>query len=147
MHLCTQEHNSHCKQKIILKSFVLNHVQNSCVLLANINQNLKKTLEKQLNWATKACFHRQEFDSSSDLKMNIGMLPISLLFEYRAATYSHSIMYRKKPAISSSALKLPTASFCIHERTQKIFTQSISKCNLHEKRIIIKGILQHNSFP
>ena len=114
-------------KKIILNAFVLSHVQYSSVLLATINQNLITTLEKQLNWAIKACFHRQKFDSSSDLKMNLGMLPISLLFDYRAATYCHSIMNKKKPAFSSSALKLPIASFYIHERTQKIFTQTISK--------------------
>ena len=65
--------------------------------------------------------------------MNLGILPISLLFDYRAATYCHSIMNKEKPAFSSSALKLPTASFYIHKRTQKIFTQTTSKCNLHEK--------------
>ena len=77
--------------------------------------------------------------------MNLGILPISLLFDYRAATYCHSIMNKKKPTFSSSALKLPTASFYIHERTQKIFTQTISKCYLHDKNIFKRGILQHNS--
>ena len=85
-------------KKIILNAFVLSHVQYSSVLLATINQNLITTLGKQLNWAIKACFHRQKFDSSSDLKMNLGILPISLLFDYRAATYCHSIMNKKKPA-------------------------------------------------
>ena len=73
-------------KKIILNSFVLSHVQYFSLLLAFINQNLITTLEKQLNWAIKACFHRQKFDSSSDLKMNLGILPISLFFDYRAAT-------------------------------------------------------------
>ena len=59
------------------------------VLLATINQILITTLGKQLNWAIKACFHRQKFESSSDLKMNLGILPISLLFDCRAATYCH----------------------------------------------------------
>ena len=90
-------------KKIILNAFVLSHVQYSSVLLATINQNRINTLEKQSNWAIKACFHRQKFDSSSDLKMNLGILPISLLFDYWAATYCHSIMNNKKPAFSSSA--------------------------------------------
>ena len=123
-------------KKFFLNSFVLSHVQYSPVLLETINQNLITTLEKQLNWAIKACFHRQKFDSSSDLKMKLGILPISLLFDYRAATYCHGIMNKKKPAFSSSALKLPTASFYIHERTQKIFTQTISKCKLHKKLLL-----------
>ena len=57
--------------------------------------------------------------------MNLCILPISLLFDYRAAIYCHSIMNKKKPAFSSSALKLPTPFFYIHEQTQKIFTQTI----------------------
>ena len=63
-------------KKLILSSFVLSHVQCSSVLLATINQNLIRTLEKQLNWAIKACFHRQKFDSSSDLKMKLDIIPI-----------------------------------------------------------------------
>ena len=121
-------------KKLILNSFVLSHVQHSSVLLATINQNLITTLEKQLNWAIKARFHTQKFDSSSDLKMKLGILPISLPFDYRANTYIHDIMKKKKTAFSSSAVKLPTARFYIRERTQKIFTQTISKCNLHEKK-------------
>ena len=66
-------------KKIILNSFVLSHVQYSSVLLATINQNLITTLEKQLNWAIKACFRRQKFDLTSDLKINLCKLPISLL--------------------------------------------------------------------
>ena len=149
MHICTQGRDiiPTVYKKIILNSFFLSHNQYSSALLATVNRNLIKTLEKQLNWAIKACFHRQKFDSSSDLKINLGILPISLLFDYGAATYCHSIVNKKKPAFLSSALKLPTASFFIHERTQKIFTQIISKCNLHEKRIIKRSVLQHKYFP
>ena len=139
MHICTQEHSSHCIQKkIIVNSFVLSLVQCSSVLLATINQNITTTLEKQLNLAIKASFHRQKFGSSSDLKMNIGILPISLVFDYRAATYCDNITNKKKPAFWSSALKLSIASFYIHERTQNFFTQTTSKCNLHEKSFFKK---------
>ena len=103
-------------KKVILNYFVLSHVQYSSVLLATMNQNLVTALKKQLNWAIRTCFQRQKFDSFSDLKINLGMLPISLLFDCRAATYCHSIMNRKKPTFSCSALKLPTPSFYIHER-------------------------------
>ena len=127
-------------KKTILNSFVRNHVKYFSLLLATINENLITTLENQMKWAIKACFHRQKFDSSSDLKMNLRILPISLLFGYRAATYCHGIMNKKKPAFSSSALKLPTASFYVHERTQKIFTQTTSKCNLHEKKLLLKEV-------
>ena len=66
---------------IILNSFVLSHVQHFSLLLSTVIQNLITPLEKQLNWAIKACFQRQKFDSSSDLKMDLGILPISLLFD------------------------------------------------------------------
>ena len=139
MHIWIPECNalcSHCIQKTISNSFVLIHVQYPSVLLATLNQNLIKTLKKRLNWSIKFCFHRQKFDSSSDLKMNLDILPNSLLFGWRAATYCHSIMNKKKPVFSSSALKLPAASFQIHERTHKIFTKTISKCKMHEKKSI-----------
>ena len=71
MHICSQKHNSRCIQKTILNSFVLSHVQYYSVLLPTINLNFITTLEKQLNWAIKSCFHRQKFDSSSDLEMNL----------------------------------------------------------------------------
>ena len=80
MHICTQEHSSHCIHKTYFELFGLSHVQYSSVLLATMNQNLIITLEKQLNWAIKACFHRQKFDSSSDLKMKLGILPVSFFF-------------------------------------------------------------------
>ena len=99
MHICTQEHNSHFIEKIVLNSFAVSHIQFSSVLLANINQNLIKTLEKQLNWAIKICFRRQKFDSSSDIKISLGILLISLLFDCRAATYCHSIMKTKEACL------------------------------------------------
>ena len=71
MHICSQIHNPRCIQKTILNSFVLSHVQYYSVLLPTINRNLITTLEKQLNWAIKSCFHRQKFDLSSDLEMNL----------------------------------------------------------------------------
>ena len=97
MHKCTQEHNSHCTnntKKIILNSFVFSHVQYSSVLVATINQNLITPLEKQLSWAIED-FFTEKFDSSSDLKKNLDLLPISLLFTYRAATCCHGIIKKR----------------------------------------------------
>ena len=57
-------------------------------------------------------------------------------------------MNEKKPTFSSSALKLPTTLFFVYtKKLKKIFTQTISKCNSHEKSNIKRGILLHNSFP
>ena len=136
--------------KIILNSFGLSHIQYSSVLLETINQNLISTLEKQLNWAIKAGFHRQKFDSSSDLKMNIAILPISLLFDYVAATYCHSIVNKRKPALSSSTLKLPTANFYINERTQKFlprqFQKAICMKKYHSERYSAAQFFRRNYF-
>ena len=70
--------------------------------------------------------------------MNLGILPISL-FYYRAATYSHSIMNKKKPAFSSSALKLPTARFYIHEQTQKNLPRQFQNA-ICMKKVLLKEI-------
>ena len=92
MDICTQEHDSHCIQKkIILSSFVLNHVQYSSLLLATSNQNLNDT-RKVVKLGHQKLFSQTKFDSSSNLKIKLGILPISLSFECRAATYCHSII-------------------------------------------------------
>ena len=71
--------------------------------------------------------------------MNLGILSISLFFDYRAATYCHSIMNKKKPAFSSSTLKLPTASFYIHERTQKFFPRQFQNA-ISMKKVLLKEV-------
>ena len=119
MHICTQERNSYCIQKIILISFFLSHVQYSSVLLATINQNLIATPEKQLNSAFKACFHTQKFDSSSDLKMNLGILPISLLFDCRVATYCHSIL--NKTCLLKLSFEIINSKFLYTRANSTIF--------------------------
>ena len=156
MHICTQERNCHCIQKIVLNSIC----SQSCSILfcitsryqsksATINQSLISTLEKQLNCALKAWFHRQKLTHPQILRWTLVnyLVRCFLIARPLTVTYCHSIMNKKKPAFSSSALKLPTAIFCIHERTQKLFTQTISKSSLHEKGIIKRSVLQHNSFP
>ena len=89
----------------------------------------------------------KNFDSSSDLKINLGILPISLLFDCRAATYSHSIMNKNEVCLLKLSFKITNSKFFNTIELKKSFTQTNSICNLHEKSIIKKGILRHNSLP
>ena len=41
---------------MLLNALVVSHLQYSAILLTGITENLMTTLEKQLNWAIKACF-------------------------------------------------------------------------------------------
>ena len=41
---------------MLLNALVVSHLQYSAILLTGIFENLMTTLEKQLNWAIKACF-------------------------------------------------------------------------------------------
>ena len=72
--------------------------------------------------------------------MNLVILPISLLFDYRAATYCHSIMNIKKPAFSSSALKLPTASFFLYtSELKKILPRQFQNA-ICMKKVLLKKV-------
>ena len=71
--------------------------------------------------------------------MNFGILPISLLFYCRAAICCHSIMNKKKPGFSSSALKLPTASFYIHEWTEKFLAKKFQNA-VCMKKVLLREV-------
>ena len=134
MLICTQEHNPHCIQKKYFELFCSQSCSIFFCITCNFQSKSHNKTIKTVELGHQILFSQTKFDSLSNLKMNIGILPISLFFDYRAANYCHSILNKKKPAFSSSALKLPTESFYIHGRTQQIFTQTISKCSLHEKK-------------
>ena len=127
-------------KKPILNSFVLSHVQYSSVLPATINQNLITTLEKQLNWAIKACFHRQKFDSSSDLKMKLGILPISLLFDYRAATYCHGIMNKKETCLLKLSFEITNRKFLYTRANSKKFLPRQFQNAICMKKVLLKEV-------
>ena len=63
---------------LTLNTLVISHLHYSAVLLNGININLIRSLEKQLSWGFKACFHRKKCDSSLDLKIKNKILPIRL---------------------------------------------------------------------
>ena len=69
---------------LLLNALVISHLHYSSVLLNGITENLLTTLEKQLSWAVKACFKRNKFDHSSDLKIYHKILPIQYFLQYKS---------------------------------------------------------------
>ena len=54
---------------LTLNALAISHLHYSTVLVYEINNNLIRSLEKQLSWGVKACFQRKKYDSSLDLKI------------------------------------------------------------------------------
>ena len=71
---------------MLLNALVVSHLQYSAILLTGITDNLM-TLEKQLNWAIKACFFRTKHDHSSDLKLQYKILPVRYLLNMKSVLY------------------------------------------------------------
>ena len=110
-------------RKILLNSLVISHLQYSAVLLSSISINLLTTLEKQLNWAVKACYFQRFNSSSLSIKLDNYILPIKQLPEYRTALYVNQLFTFKKPAFRRiTGLSLPTYKFYRHSRTKTIFS-------------------------
>ena len=86
-------------RKILLKCLVISHLQYSAGLLSSISSNLLVTLERQLNWALKACYFHRFINSSLSIKINNYILPIKQLLEYRTAQYVKQHLTYKKPAL------------------------------------------------
>ena len=72
---------------LLLNSLVLSHLHYSSNLINGISQNLRLTLEKQLSWAVKACFHKKKYDSSRDLKLQYKISPVGLFLDLQAVLY------------------------------------------------------------
>ena len=71
----------------LLNALVVSQLQHPAIRLNGISQNLITSLEEQLSWAVKACFNRNKYGSSSDLKIKHSIFPIKLMLEYRSVTY------------------------------------------------------------
>ena len=73
---------------LLVSSLVLSHLHYSSILIYGISQNLRLTLQKQLSWPVKACFHKKKYDSSRDLKLQYKILPVGLFLDLKAVLYS-----------------------------------------------------------
>ena len=101
-------------KRALMIFLVITHLQYPAVLCAQYLRIL--TLEKQLNWAVKACYNSRNYDSSHDLKL-INILPIR---QYRVALCTWQIFkYINQPFQKKSRIALPTAN-----RTRKLVNNS-----------------------
>ena len=115
-------------RKVLLNSLVISHLLYSAVFLSSISKNLPTTLEKQLNWAVKACCFQRFNSSSLSIKLDNYILPIKQLLDYRTALYVNQLLTFKKPAFRRiTGLSLPTCRFYRHSRTKTIFLEEKSK--------------------
>ena len=72
---------------LLLNPLVLSHLHYFSILINGISQNLRLTLEKQLSWAVKACFHKKKYASSRELKLQYKILPVGLFLDFKAVLY------------------------------------------------------------
>ena len=72
---------------LVLNALVVSQLQYSSVLLNGIAQNVKTTIEKQLNWRLKAFFHRNKFESASDLKIEHKIVSVQSLLGLKMNCY------------------------------------------------------------
>ena len=110
---------------LILNALVISHLHYSEVFLNGINNNLIRSLEKQLSWGVKACFHRKKFDSSLDLKIKNKILPIKHFLDQKLLFHFWKIVSKKLPAYQM--IEYPTLKLTKHERSKNFL--SISKLN------------------
>ena len=89
-------------KKLILNALVLSHIHYSATIIQSINQNLILTLDRQLNWAVKASFFREKFDSSRDLKLKHKILPMHYFLKLKRLNYIRKIKTNQLPAFDES---------------------------------------------
>ena len=90
----------------LLNALVLSHLHYSIILLIGIQSSLILTLNKQLNWALKACFYRRKSDRVTDLRLLYKIFPVEFMMKYRAIKYLLRLLNNDLPGLSE--LKLPT---------------------------------------
>ena len=83
---------------LLFNALILSHLHYSAVILNGITENLLTTLEKELNWGIKACFYRNKYDSSSDLKLMYDIMPIRYFLNTKASIYFRNIKNNLIPA-------------------------------------------------
>ena len=71
----------------VLNALVLSHLHYSAVIIHAIEQNLKMSFEKQLNWSLRATFFIQKFESVQDIKCSRNILPVKLFLKTKRLQY------------------------------------------------------------
>ena len=134
--------------KTILNSFVISHLHYSLLLVQSLDKNLLISLEKQLNWAIRACYSRIRMDSTKGLKIKHSILPVEYLNKLKRTTYMWKPRNFLLPAFNLlHVTTLPT--WCIRQnlRSCDIFFDSICHTQKLERSIIKIASKDWNSLP
>ena len=122
-----------------LNVLVISHLHYSSVLMNGITENLLTTLEKQLSWAVKACFNRNKFDHSSDLKIYHKILPIRYFLQNKSVLYFWKLRHGILPAFAK--VKPTLAVIKNQKRTNKLYV------NLPRENEVMKNCLYNKVVP
>ena len=125
---------------------MLSHLDYSALLINEINQNLIKSLERQLNWAIKTTFFRSKHKSSRDIRLHKNILSVQQRLDVRSILYFYDYITCKKEPFSKS-LKLPTAKYFINERTNKIIFQDHRTTTYMSKSFFHNTATKWNDLP
>ena len=132
----------------VLNAFVVSHLHYSLLLIQSIDKNLLISLEKQLNWAIRACYSRNGMDSTKDLKIKHSILPVEYLIKLKRTTYMWKLRNCLLPAFNPlDVTTLPT--WCIRQnlRSCDMFFDSICHTQKLERSIIKTASKDWNSLP
>ena len=86
---------------LIMNALVISHLHYPAILLSGISANLVISLEKLLNWAVKTCCDHAKYDSSSDLKLKLNILPVTMFLDYKILCHFWKIQHRILPAYNN----------------------------------------------
>ena len=114
-----------------MHSLVLSHLHYSSILINGISQNLRSTLEKQLSWAVKACFHKKKYDSSRDLKLQYKNLPVGLFLDLKAVLYFWKYQNGLLPAFKHQ--EITTAKLKVLKRSILLVCNSMTNSSYWTK--------------
>ena len=132
---------------MLLNALVVS-LQYSAILLTGIsNENLMTTLEKQLNWAIKACFFRTKYDHSSDLKLQYKILPVRYLLNMKSVLYFWKWKNKMIPALIGENER-STAPLRFLERTDiLVYTRHCESTFMRNSFFFKKTVPLWNTLP
>ena len=116
---------------LVLNALVISHLLYSAVLLNGINNNLIRSLEKQLSWVLRACFQRKKYDSSLDLKIK-NKIPTDQTF-YRSKITFPYFENSFEETSSSSNDRISYAKINKTQTVQKNFLHNQNSIQLFRK--------------
>ena len=133
---------------LLLHSLVLCHLCYSAVLLNGINVTLLDSLNRQVNWAVKACCFKSKYDSSSELKIRHKILTAEHLIEYFSLISLFRLINNESEAFKN--LTFPNFPLKFNERTNKftINTGAKNQKTEHIKKSFLNKTLNNwNTLP